>query len=80
MLTHLRAAQFAGCGSKKKSLTQFKDDHKELMKPVPTQLAQPTLRNTKIREAYSEEYNRTPHCNGCSTCGDFERDIPLMTI
>ena len=47
---------------------------------MPTVLSQPTLRPTKVREAYSEEYNRTPHCSGCSKCGDWERDIPLMTI
>jgi len=50
------------------------------MSAVPTSLAQPTLRNTKIREKYSEEFNRTPHCSGCSKCGDWERDTPLMTV
>ena len=47
---------------------------------MPTTISNPTLRNTKIREQYSEEYDRTPKCNGCSKCGDWERDVPLMTI
>jgi dihydropyrimidine dehydrogenase (NADP+) len=84
LMTQLRLAQFAcgtGCGShKKKSLTKFSDAHKEVMSPCPTTLAKPTLRTTKTREAYSEEFDRTHHCNGCSKDGDFERDIPLMTI
>lgn len=85
LITQMRTAQFAcgsGCGSgtKKKSLTTFSEAHMELMAPMPTKLAQPTLRNTKIREAYSEEFNRTPHCDGCSKHNNFERDIPLMTI
>jgi len=62
-------------------LTKFTDQiQKDIMSPLPTVLAQPTLRNTKVREEYSEQYDRTPHCNGCSKCGDWERDIPLMTI
>lgn len=85
VMTQLRLAQFSGCGSgcgsnKKKSLTKFSDAHKEVMAPCPTTLAKPTLRTTKTREAYSEEYDRTHHCNGCSKDGDFSRDIPLMTI
>jgi len=84
-MTQLRVAQFGACGSgcgsnKKKSLTKFSDAHKDVMAPCPTTLAKPTLRTTKTREAYSEEYDRTHHCNGASKDGDFERDIPLMTI
>ena len=50
------------------------------MAPVPTQIARPTLRNTKIREEYSENFDRTPHCNGHSKVNNWERDVPLMTI
>lgn len=81
LLTQLSAAQFGGCGSKKKSLSKFSDQiQKDIMAPAPTHLAEPTLRNTKIREAYSEEFDRTPHCSGCQKCGDWERDVPLMSI
>lgn len=91
LLTQLRSAQFAcgtgggcstegGCGSKKKSLTRYNDKHTELMEPMPTVLAKPTLRNTKVREAYSEEFNRTPHCAGSTKVDDYSRDIPLMSI
>ena len=76
----MRAASFAGCSSKK-SLTKFSDyQQKDIMEPLPTVLAQPTLRNTKVREAYSEEFDRTPHCSGCEKCGDWDRDVPLMSI
>lgn len=50
------------------------------MANMPTSISNPTLRNTKIREAYSETHDRTPHCNGCSKEDNWERDIPLMTI
>ena len=51
----MNVAQFSGCSTKKKSLTKFSDyQQQDIMSPMPTQLAQPTLRNTKIREAYSE--------------------------
>jgi hypothetical protein len=76
----LRTSAFGACSSKK-DLTRFSDKiAKDVMSPMPTSIAQPTLRNTKIREAYSEEHNKTPHCSGCSKCGDWERDTPLMTI
>ena len=53
-LTYLRASQFACC-SKKKNLTEFTEyQQNEVMAPVPTTLAKPTLRNTKVREAYSD--------------------------
>ena len=50
------------------------------MTPVPYQIAKPTLRTTKTREKYSEEFDRTPHCNGATKVNNWERDIPLMTI
>lgn len=50
------------------------------MANMPTSISNPTLRNTKIREAYSEKHDRTPHCNGCSKEDNWDRDIPLMTI
>lgn len=88
LMTQLRLAQFAsggcgsGCSSKKKSLSKFSDAHEEVMAPCPTHssLAKPTLRTTKTREAYSEEFDRTHHCNGVTKDEDFARDIPLMTI
>ena len=46
---------------------------------MPTKMAKPTLRNTKIREIYSDTYDKTGKCSGCSKCGDWSRDIPLMT-
>jgi dihydropyrimidine dehydrogenase (NADP+) len=74
------ASSFSACSAKKKELTKFIPDHEKIMEPMPTVLATPTLRNTKIREKYSEEFDRTPTCNGCSKCGDWERDTPLMSI
>lgn len=50
------------------------------MAPVPTSISGPTLRTTKTREKYSEEFDRTPHCQGASKENNWERDIPLMTI
>jgi hypothetical protein len=71
----------SGCGTKKKELTKFSEyQEKEVMCGMPTSISQPTLRNTKVREQYSEQFDRTPHCNGCSKEDNWERDIPLMTI
>ena len=50
------------------------------MGAMPTQIGKPTLRPTKKREEYSESFDKTAHCNGCSKCGDWNRDTPLMTI
>jgi len=64
----IRTAQFnfacgSGCGTKKKELTKFTEyQEKEVMCGMPTSISQPTLRNTKVREQYSEQYDRTPHC------------------
>lgn len=70
-----------GCGSKKKELTTFTEYQKnDVMNNMPTSISAPTLRNTKIREAYSESVSRTPHCNGCSKEDNWERDMPLMTV
>jgi hypothetical protein len=86
LLPLLSMSQFSSCGtgggcSSKKCVSKFSDDiQNDIMSPVPTQLARPTLRNTKVREAYSDEYNRTPHCHGSSKVNNWERDIPLMTI
>lgn len=92
MLTFTRATQFSGCGtggcgsgggcgSKKKELTKFSPEMQhDIMGPMPTILSQPSLRPTKIREAYSEEFNRTGTCNGSSKLNDWSRDVPLMTI
>ena len=90
MMPYMRLAQFGSCGTgggssggcgTGKCLSKFRDDIKEdVMGPMPTVLAQPTLRTTKTREAYSEEYDRTHHCQGSSKYGDWQRDIPLMTI
>lgn len=67
--SYLRAAvsSFGSCGSgacgSKKSLTKFTPEiSKDVMENMPISLAKPTLRNTKIREKYSEEFDRTPHC------------------
>ena len=79
LLANAVACSFGACAAKKKSLTKFSSEHEEVMAPMQTHIATPTLRNTKIREAYSEEFDRTPACNGCSKCGDWSRDIPLMT-
>ncbi|EGR27432.1 hypothetical protein IMG5_196150 [Ichthyophthirius multifiliis] len=57
-----------------------KDVQEKVLKKMQTHISQPTLRPTKEREKYSEEYDRTPHCNGCQKCNNWERDIPLMTI
>lgn len=68
MMPYMRIAQFGSCGTgggcgTGKCLSKFRDDIKEdVMGPMPTVLAQPTLRTTKTREAYSEEYDRTHHC------------------
>ena len=86
MMPYMRLAQFGSCGTgggcgSGKCLTKFRDDiQKDVMEPVPTVLSKPTLRTTKTREAYSEKFDRTPHCNGSSKYGDWQRDIPLMTI
>jgi len=70
-----------GCGTKKKSLTTFSPEiARDVMANMPTKLSQPTLRNTKIREKYSEEFDRTPHCQGATKVDNWERDIPLMSI
>jgi hypothetical protein len=70
-----------GCGTMKKSLTTFSPEiAANVMANMPTTMAQPTLRNTKIREAYSEEFDRTPHCQGATKKDNWERDIPLMSI
>lgn len=79
-LYYASGANFGSCGTAKKSLTKFTANQEEIMEPMPVTLAKPTLRNTKIREQYSEQFDRTPHCQGCSKCGDWERDLPLMTI
>jgi hypothetical protein len=70
MMPYMRLAQFGSCGTggsggcgSGKCLTKFRDDITEdVMSPMPTVLAKPTLRTTKTREAYSEEYDRTHHC------------------
>jgi hypothetical protein len=70
-----------GCGSKKKSLTAFSSEiQRDVMENMPIQMAKPTLRNTKVREAYSEKFDRTPHCQGATKKDNWDRDIPLMTI
>ena len=64
-----------------KELSKFRDDiDKEVMKNMPKTIGEPTVRSTKVREQYSEEYDRSGHCQGCSKCEDWERDIPLMTV
>jgi dihydropyrimidine dehydrogenase (NADP+) len=80
LLNFVKAANFGGCASRKKELTKFSTEHTEVMEPMPVEISRPTVRNTKIREKYSEEFDRTPSCNGCSKCGSWERDTPLMTI
>ena len=77
---YLRLSQFSSCGAGK-NLTKFIDEiEKEIMGPMPIKIAKPTLRPTKKREEYSDSYDRTKNCSGCSKCGDWERDTPLMTI
>jgi hypothetical protein len=56
---------FSTCGAKK-NLTKFIEEiEREIMSPMPTTIIKPTLRPTKEREKYSEEFDKTPHCNGC---------------
>jgi dihydropyrimidine dehydrogenase (NADP+) len=88
LLPYLSMSQFGSCGTgtggscgSKKCLSKFSDHiQQDIMAPVPYSIAKPTLRNTKVREAYSEEFDRTPHCNGATKVSNWERDIPLMTI
>jgi hypothetical protein len=64
-----------------KNLTKFREDiDTDIMKGMPKTIGEPTVRSTKVREQYSEDYDRSGHCQGCSKCEDWERDIPLMTI
>ena len=65
--------------SVKKNFVDFSDDiEQDIMNLVPTAIIKPTLRPTKEREKYSEKYDRTPHCNGCSKCSDWSRDLDVM--
>ena len=47
---------------------------------APKGVGLPSLRPTFKREEYSEKYDRTKHCNGCSKDEDWSRDLPLMTV
>jgi len=70
----------ANFASVKKNLVEFTPEiEKEIMGLVPKEIIRPTLRPTKEREAYSEKYDRTKHCNGCSKCSDWSRDLEVMT-
>ena len=75
----ISSLSFSSCSSKK-SLTKFQEHiQQDIMSIMPTAIGKPSLRPTQEREKYSESFDRTPHCNGCSKCGNWSRDVPLMT-
>jgi hypothetical protein len=51
----------------------------EVMPKVASHIGRPTIRQTKLREEYSEKYDRTGNWQGMTKHDDWSRDIPLMT-